>query len=209
MKLTKYEHACFTLEDNGKVLVVDPGGFTTDFIAPENVVGIVITHKHSDHFDQEQLAGIIDKNPEAVVISHEAITSEIEVFQTTTVAPGDRIEVGPFRLQFVGGKHALIHASIPLVANVGVIINDLVYYPGDSFTFPGTSVDTLAIPAAAPWMKVGEAMDFLAEIRPRLAFPTHDAILSDEGKEVYDAFLAPVAQKNGIEYTRFQGPVNI
>lgn len=209
MKLTKYEHACFTLEEDGKILVIDPGGFTTDFIAPENVIGIVITHGHSDHFDQEQLAGIIDKNPDAVIVSHEAITSKIEAFQTITIAPGDHIEVGPFRLQFVGGKHALIHTSIPIVANVGILINDLVYYPGDSFTLPGTSVDTLAIPAAAPWMKVAEAMDFLAEIRPRLAFPTHDAILSDEGKEVYDAFLVPVAQENGIEYTRLQEPVDI
>ena len=26
MKLTKYEHACFTVEKDGKLLVVDPGG---------------------------------------------------------------------------------------------------------------------------------------------------------------------------------------
>ena len=209
MKLTKYEHACFTLENDGKILVIDPGVFTTDFIAPENVVGIVITHEHGDHMDTEQLASIIDKNPDAVIISHESITSKVEAFQTTTIAPGDRMNVGPFSLQFTGGKHALIHTSIPIIANVGVFINDLLYYPGDSFTFPGTSVDTLAIPAAAPWMSVGDAMDFLAEIRPRLAFPTHDAILSNEGKEVYDAFLAPIAQKNGTEYKRLQEPVDI
>jgi L-ascorbate metabolism protein UlaG (beta-lactamase superfamily) len=48
MQLTKYEHACFTVEKDGQLLVVDPGNFTTDFIAPEHVVGIVITHSHQE-----------------------------------------------------------------------------------------------------------------------------------------------------------------
>ena len=56
MKLTKYEHACFTLEKDGKMLVVDPGTFTTKLDPPENVVGIVITHEHSDHFDVNALS---------------------------------------------------------------------------------------------------------------------------------------------------------
>ena len=51
MKLTKYEHACFSVEHDGMTLVVDPGNFTTDFIAPEGVIAVVITHEHSDHFD--------------------------------------------------------------------------------------------------------------------------------------------------------------
>ena len=27
MKLTKYRHACFTVEKDSKLLIVDPGGF--------------------------------------------------------------------------------------------------------------------------------------------------------------------------------------
>ncbi|MDX6252098.1 MAG: hypothetical protein QOF10_5458, partial [Kribbellaceae bacterium] len=30
MKLTKYSHACVTLEKDGKVLLVDPGTFAED-----------------------------------------------------------------------------------------------------------------------------------------------------------------------------------
>jgi L-ascorbate metabolism protein UlaG (beta-lactamase superfamily) len=209
MKITKYEHACFTVEKDGQVLVVDPGAFTTDFIAPENVVAVVITHEHQDHFDHEQLAAIVDKNPDAVIIGHESVTSKIEVFETKTAQAGDKITVGEFDLEFFGGDHALIYESIPKAANLGVMINKLLYFPGDSFTLPNKPVDTLAIPASAPWMKIGEAMDFLVAVNPRLAFPTHDAILSDAGKGLSDSLLGGIASANGTEYKRLEAPLEI
>ena len=209
MKITKYEHSCFTAEKDGQILVVDPGGFTTDFITPENVIGIVITHEHGDHFDHEQIEAIIDKNPDAVIIAHESITSKIEVFETRSVSAGETITIGPFNLEFFGGHHALIHESMPGIANLGVMINELLYYPGDSFTLPQKSVDALAIPASAPWMKMSEAMDFLAAVKPRFAFPTHDAILSDVGKGLSDRLLGNIASENGIEYKRLETPVEI
>ncbi len=209
MKLVKYEHACFTLEEDGRLLVVDPGGLSTDFIAPDNVAGIIITHEHFDHFDTEQLAGIIDKNPDALIIAHEAVTSNIETFSTRPVMAGESLEVGSFRLSFHGGEHALIHSSIPKIANLGVMINDLLYYPGDSFTLPGVPVDTLALPVAAPWMKASEAIDFLNVVNPRFVFPTHDAILSDGGKMVVDRVIGGAAEKAGAEYKRLSEPVEI
>jgi len=209
MQLTKYDHACFTLEKDGQLLVVDPGEWSSDFISPSNVTAIVITHDHGDHFDHEQIAAIIDENPEAIIIGPETVTSQIEVFQIKTVQAGDTLDIGPFHLEFFGGKHATIHPSIPPTANVGVLVNDLLYYPGDSLTLPGHSVDTLALPVAAPWLKISEAMDFLTQIHPRLAFPTHDAILSNIGKELVDGRLAATAQEVGSTYQRLLEPVTI
>lgn len=209
MILTKYEHACVTLEEDNQILVIDPGGLTTDFIAPEGVVVIVITHEHFDHFDHDQIAAIVDKNPEAMIIGHQAITSQIEVFTTRSVEAGNTIDVGPFHMVFTGGQHALIHASIPVIANLGVLINELFYYPGDSFVLPGQPIDTLAVPAGAPWMKTGEAMDFLGIVGPRLAFPTHDRLLSEQGKAVADRLLGGAAQTHGIEYVRLKDSLSI
>jgi L-ascorbate metabolism protein UlaG (beta-lactamase superfamily) len=209
MRLTKYEHACFTVEKDDQIIVIDPGGFSTDFIAPEHVVAVVITHEHGDHLDHDQIAAIVDKNPEALIIGPEAVVANIEVFQTKAVHAGDTISVGAFALEFFGGEHAVIHDSIPPVANLGVLVNDLLYYPGDSFTLPDRPIDTLAIPASAPWMKIGEAMDFLAHVLPRFAFPTHDAILSAEGKEITDRLLGMTAKKNTLEYRRLEQPVDI
>ncbi len=121
----------------------------------------------------------------------------------------DKLAIGPFNLEFFGGQHALIHKSIPRAANLGVMINDLLYFPGDSFTNPEKPVDTLAIPVSAPWMKMSEAMDYLTEIKPRFAFPTHDAILSDVGKSLSDRLLGNIAAGNNIEYKRLEAPVEI
>lgn len=209
MKLTKYGHACFTVEKDGQLLVVDPGNMSGDFIAPPHVTGVVITHEHGDHFDLEQLSAVADKNPDVVIIAHESVTSKIEALETKTVNIGDTLTIGMFELEFFGGLHAPIHRSFPVIANLGVMINDLLYYPGDSFTLPGKPVDTLALPAGAPWLKIGDAMDFLEQISPRFAFPTHDAVLSNEGKEINDQMLSMIAEKNNIEYKRFDSPLAI
>lgn len=209
MKLTKYEHACFTVEKNDQLLVVDPGNFTTDFIAPDHVAAVVITHEHADHFDHEQLEAIIDKNPNAIIISHADITSKIEVFTTKTVAAGDSYSIGAFDLQFFGGQHASIHDSLASITNLGVLINDLLYYPGDSLFVPDTSVDTLALPVTAPWLKIGEVMDLLVAIRPRAAFPTHDAIASELGKSLVDRLVGATARAHGIVYSRLDESIEL
>lgn len=209
MKLTKYEHACFTIEKNGNVLVVDPGNLSSDFIAPENVITVVITHQHADHFDPNRLAQIFDKNDDVLVLGPAEVIDKVEVENKRAVEPGEKVTVGPFDLEFFGGLHALIHESYPRAQNVGVMINDLIYYPGDSLDAPNRPVDTLAIPAAAPWMKIGEAVDFLLAVKPRLAFPTHDAVASDAGKGIADRMLDEVAKANGIEYQRLADPIEI
>jgi L-ascorbate metabolism protein UlaG (beta-lactamase superfamily) len=209
MKITKYEHACLTVEKDSQVLVIDPGNFSTDFIPPAGVVAIVITHAHPDHADHDQIAAIIDKNPDALIVGHPAVIAPIEVFETRSVQAGDSLTVGPFSLKFFGGAHAIIHESIPPVANLGVMVDDLLYYPGDSFVLPERSVDTLAVPASAPWMKIGEAMDFIIAIRPRLAFPTHDALLSSEGKVITDRLLGMASEANDVEYKRLESPIEV
>ncbi len=209
MKLTKYAHACFTLEKEGKVLIVDPGGFSDDFVIPENVVAIVITHQHPDHFDQSRIAEIVSKNDQALVLGPADVIDQAEIENKQVVQPGDRITVGPFNLEFFGGTHALIHESLPRIQNIGVLINELVYYPGDSFEIPHKPIDVLAIPATAPWMKIGEAMDFLTAIKPRLVFPTHDAIASGKGKALVDRMLGGVASENNIDYVRLASPIEI
>lgn len=81
MKLTKYDHACFTVQKDNQMIVVDPGNFSSDYLPSNNVVAVIVTHAHSDHYDPEQIAAIVDKNPEAVIIGHEAVVSKIEVFK--------------------------------------------------------------------------------------------------------------------------------
>lgn len=209
MKLTKYEHACFTVEHDDGLLVVDPGNFTTDFIAPGGVAAIVITHEHADHFDREQIAAIIDKNPDAIVVGHQSVVGQLETPRVQAVEAGDTFAVGGFSLEFFGGNHADIYEHLPTPVNLGVMINDLLYYPGDSFTLPGRPVDTLALPIGAPWLKVSETISFAKSVQPRLAFPTHDAVLSDIGKSLIDRLIPAALSATNIQYQRLTEPTEL
>jgi len=205
MKLTKFEHACFTVTKDNQTVVVDPGSWSTDFTPTADIVAVVITHEHADHLFEAQLEKIAQVAPTAVVVAHESITANITVLSTRPTEAGKTVEVGPFSLTFYGGDHATIYDGYPQIANLGVLINDAIYYPGDSFALPEKQVDTLALPVSAPWMKLSESMDFCKEVNARLVFPTHDAILSDAGKLVVDKLLGGVAS----QYQRLAEPIEI
>ncbi len=210
MRLTKYEHACFTLEKDGKLLVVDPGSYTTDLEAPENVAAIVVTHEHADHFDPAALGALIAHNPEAIIYGHEHITRQFgDTLPHQAVATGDRVTAGPFQLEFFGGEHALIHTDYPVIPNLGVLVDDTVAYPGDSFALPGKSIEVLALPVAAPWLNISQTLEYLAAVTPRVAFPTHDAILSPAGKELVDRLVGAKAAQLQVTYRRPAEPIEL
>lgn len=201
MRVTKQEHACLIIEESGKTLVVDPGSFTTALVGLSNVVAIVITHEHADHWTADQLNYILERNPEATIFAPAGVAAAAPDFDITIVNGGDSKEAGPFSLRFFGEKHAVIHSSIPVVDNVGVLINDILYYPGDSFTVPkGVQVDTLAVPVGAPWLKIGEVIDYVLEVKPRRSFATHEMVLSVAGKTMGNARIQTATEQNGGEF---------
>lgn len=204
MKITKYEHACLVVEDSGAKLVIDPGNFSPSLPKVTGVAAVVITHVHADHINEPKVKQIITDNPEIKVFSTQQVADAFPNIKPVVVSPGSMHQIGPFTLAFFGGDHATIHASFPPTQNVGVLVNSTLYYPGDSFALPGRPIKALAAPAAAPWLKIGEAMDFINEVKPEIAFPTHDAILSDEGKQVFDSMLEPFAKKSGTTYQRLK-----
>lgn len=203
MKLTKYQHACLVIEDGGSTLVIDPGTYSRDFIMPARVDAIIITHEHPDHFDEKLVERILQAHPKATVIAHESISGRYTNFANVAATTTEPLTIGSFTLRFFGGTHATIADTIPVPPNLGVLVNNHLYYPGDSFVVPeGVTVQELALPASAPWLKISDAMDFLARIKPAFAFPTHDAILSDDGKTLVDRLLGAVAAGQHTQYKR-------
>jgi L-ascorbate metabolism protein UlaG (beta-lactamase superfamily) len=200
MRLTKHEHACFVVTSGADSLVVDPGSYTLPLTELGGVVAIVITHEHADHWSSEQLDRIVDRNPEARIFGPAGVAAAASGYSVETVTDGDRLEVGSFSLAFYGAVHAVIHETIPVVDNVGVLINDLVYYAGDSFTVPPVEVNTLAVPIGAPWLKISEVMDYVNEIKPKRAFGTHEMVLSVIGKNLSHGRIENVTKLNGGEY---------
>lgn len=200
MKLTKYEHSCLILEKAGSTLVIDPGSFTMPLSDLANVVAIVVTHEHADHWTAEQLDRLLDRSPDARILGPAGFAAAATEATVEVVAGGDEVEIAPFSLRFFGGKHAVIHESIPVIDNVGVLVEDTLYYAGDSYTVPeGIEVDTLAAPAGAPWLKIGEVMDYVMTVKPKRVFPVHEAVLSQIGKNMVNARIEWAAQQGGGE----------
>ncbi len=206
MKITKYEHACIVIEENGQTLIIDPGEYTNDLVVPEGVVAVVITHSHADHVAARHLNEITTLNPDAIIYGHKDAVADI-TGNVQAVVANEGIRAGVFELEFYGGDHAVIDPSIPIIANLGVMVNDSLYYPGDSFTQPGRHVDILALPVSAPWMKISEGVAFAKSIAPKTIFPTHDAILSDTGKALVDRLIPALLENTTIQYQRLVEPL--
>ena len=199
MKVTKFEHATLLLALGDDTLVIDPGMFLSA-VEFRNVSAVVITHEHGDHWTPDQLGRILQQNPDVTIYGPAGVVAAADGFDVTEVKPGDVVEAGPFTLTFFGGKHAVIHESIPVVDNVGVLVNDEVYYPGDSFVVPDVQVPTLAVPIGAPWLKVSEAMDFVLAVKPKRTFYSHDMTLSAAGKKMHADRLQWATEQNGGEF---------
>jgi L-ascorbate metabolism protein UlaG (beta-lactamase superfamily) len=200
MKLTKFEHAALVLEKSGDTLVVDPGAFTMPLTELRGVVAIVITHEHPDHWTPEQLDRILAMSPDAAIYGPQGVAIAASAYPVTVVNDGDEITAGSFDLKFFGSRHAVIHSSIPVIDNVGVMVDDTLFYPGDSFTVPPVAVDTLAVPAGAPWLKIAEVIDYVAEVKPRRSFPTHEMVLSVIGKNMANDRIGAATKAGGGDF---------
>jgi hypothetical protein len=80
------------------------------------------------------------------------------------------------------------------------MINSQLYYPGDSYTFPEQTVEILACPTSAPWLRISDVMDFLDLVRPKKCFATHNALLSEQGHALQNNRVQQVVEKHGGEF---------
>ncbi len=200
MKLTKYGHACLIFEEQGRKLVLDPGAYTEPLEGIRDVLAVVITHAHDDHCFEAQLDRLVAANPELMIFGPPQVCTRLSKYNTTAVYMGDHYPVGPFTLEFFGDLHAVIHPSIPVIENRAVLINDKVYYPGDSFTLPDRPVELLAVPTSAPWLKISEVMDFVSAVKHKHSMATHNALHSDFGNALSNGRVKAITEAQGGEF---------
>jgi len=205
MRITKHEHACLEIiRDDAATLVIDPGSFSGRLTDVENVAAVVITHEHGDHWTAEHVADLRGRFPDTVVLGPAGVVEATGDGVVEVVAPGDAREAGGFRLEFFGGLHAQIHPSMPQVDNVGVLVDGMLYHPGDSVEAPGAPVDVLAVPVGGPWLKLGEAMDLVLAVRPRLVLAIHESHLSESGMKLAERLLAGTVEGVGGRYVQLR-----
>lgn len=206
MKVTKCGHCCLFIEEKGVRVVTDPGSYSTSQNELKNIDAVVITHEHSDHLHVESLKTILKNNPNAGVITNKSVGNILAKagIAFEVVESGEKMEIvgqeGSISIEGHGTQHAEVYKTIPRVQNTGYLIADKLFYPGDSFHNPQKPVDVLALPVAGPWMKLSEAIDFALAVKPRAAFPVHDAMLNAAGQSMNERMLPTFLDKAGIKF---------
>lgn len=207
MKLTKYTHSCVRLERDGNVLVIDPGTFSEVSKALQGAQAVLITHEHADHLDQDAVLQVMGENSGLELYAPQKVADQLRdaapnaAERIHAAEPDMDFTAAGFAVRTFGGQHALIHPLIPMVANIGYLVDNNVYHPGDAFIVPyGQAAKTLLVPVHAPWSKVGEVIDFVIAVRAERAFPIHDALLNDTGIGMVERHVASLGSRYGTDY---------
>lgn len=192
MKLTKHEQACVVFEKDGAQFVIDPGAFSPN--AADIISGaeaILITHEHADHVNEEAINAALAARPELRVYAPASLAGMFSAHadQFSPVAAGDQLKVAGFTVSVHGDTHAVIHPDLPTIPNVGFLVDESVYHPGDAYFVPQASVSTLLLPTSGPWMKLSEAADYVRAVQPARIVSIHDMLLSEAGKMINGQFL--------------------
>jgi L-ascorbate metabolism protein UlaG (beta-lactamase superfamily) len=207
MELTKYSHSCVRITDGDRRLCIDPGVFSEAAVALADTDAVLITHEHPDHLDVEKLTAAAEENPRLRVWAPQAVADQLKGNavlgeRVTAVGAGQSFVAGGLQVRSYGGQHAQIHSSIPVIANVGYLVGDAVYHPGDSYVVPNAVVEAVLVPVNAPWAKVAETIDFTISVRAPRAFQLHDGLLNATGLNLYEGQLKRVGELYGV--TTFQ-----
>jgi L-ascorbate metabolism protein UlaG (beta-lactamase superfamily) len=203
MQLTKYTHACVRLDDGDRALVIDPGIFSELEQALDGVEAVLITHEHADHIDADRLRAAAQANSRLRIWAPPSVAATLSDLgeQAVSVGAGESFAAGGFTVRTFGGQHALIHASIPVVANLGYLVEGGVYHPGDSFTVPPVPVSTLLAPLHAPWSKAAEVIDFVVAVRAPRVHQIHDGLLNEAGRGIVEAHVSRIGAEYGSGYS--------
>ncbi|MGW1800064.1 MBL fold metallo-hydrolase [Streptomyces sp. NPDC001984] len=190
MELTKFGHACVRIEKNGRRLVVDPGGLTEPQ-ALDGVDAVLVTHEHFDHFSEETLRKAAQDHPALRIWTNSSVAKQLDGLgaRVTAVGEGEAFTAAGFDVKVYGTWHAVIHPDIPRIANVGFLVDDVLFHPGDALTVPDATVDTLLLPVHGPWSSTGQLIDYVREVAPQDIYAIHDGALNDVGNAMVGGFL--------------------
>jgi len=207
MKLTKFPQSCILIEDSNTKILIDPGviGVNEEILAKwKNPDFIFVTHKHSDHFDEENVRKIITNKTKIYS------TKEVAEFYPNTkfniVKVGDKIKAKNISVEIVKAVHGYypllkgekeVHEAVGYVLSVG---EKEIYHTGDTICFKNEikcDITLLPFNNHGVCMSPFEAALFAKETGAKLVIPIH----YDNPKLPGDTEkMKQELEKNGVKY---------
>lgn len=211
MQVTKYGHSCVRFDDGDRSLTIDPGSFSAVDAALDGVHAILVTHEHPDHIDAAKIRAAAQADSALPVYAPQGALDAIGGLgdQGIAVRGSESFEAAGFDLRTFGDQHAVIHPQVPVIANVGFLVNGSVYHPGDSLVVAPFEMSTLLLPAMAPWAKLSEIVDYAVASRARHVHPIHDFLVKDVYFGLLRNVMGPIIEPFGIEYSSFDEPISV
>ena len=212
MDIHKIGHCCLVLETHEIRILTDPGGFTTGQREVSGVDVVLITHEHGDHLHTGSLRRVMQNNPGATIICNTSVNAilEKEGYSPRIVEGTDATQVNGVSIEAIDSTHEEIYNDFNRVQNTGYIIDDTLFYPGDSFEYiPNRSVDVLALPVAGPWCRIGDAIRYARAVKPTKAFPVHDGMEKEENAGALYRVPGQFLAEDGIEFIELKAGEDI
>ncbi len=197
MTVTKFLHSCLLVEDGERTFLFDPGNFTDEagvlnLKKIQNIDYLLITHEHADHMSPSLIKKILDKFPDAKIITNDSARAVLEkegILVTTETPDFIKTEIIP--------HEKIFGAGVP--KNIKITINSLLTHPGDSFEFNETT-KILSLPLQAPWGDVTQAAELAVKLKPEIILPIHDWHWKDEVRVSIYKRLEDFFSKQGIKF---------
>ncbi len=169
MRITRFTQSCLLIEEGGSRIVIDPSGeeVSNDF---GKLDAILYTHEHGDHFDPQLTKKFMEQG---IPVYANASTSKLIEGRPNVVQDGQEFKAGNFQIKVIELPHCPMPNGSAGPENVGYLINQKLFHPGDGKDLTGLQVDYLAVPITGPDVSMRDAFDFLRQVKAKVGIPIH------------------------------------
>lgn len=188
------------VEENGKRILIDPGGFTwesgqlTDEVL-SHLDYCLVTHEHFDHFNEEAFKKIKANSPSVKFKAGPAVVKKLQAIGIVADSDNDQL------ITLDVGEHAHLWEGIPIFENTKMTIAGKLMHVGDSMDI-AKAPPILCLPIFGPWLggTITDAANIISKLKPKYIIPIHDWHYNDQARTDLIKWLEGTFKEQGTEF---------
>lgn len=179
IKITKHAQSCLLIKSQNNRILIDPGKYSK--IAEDLSVSdikkvdlLIISHEHPDHFEEEMVREIIERDKPMIVSTKnvkETLSDYKDLFFEDSI-----LSITDGEIEFLPQFHRIVEDESEVCEVKGSLITiegTSIYHPGDTIKLKRTA-DIILVPICGTVvLNIEQAKEQLLELKPRLAIPVH------------------------------------